>query len=322
MARSVRILLVDDFAPIRERIRSVLEKLPRQFVIDEAANGIQAVQKAHELKPDLILLDVGLPMMNGIEAAHRIRELSPKSKILFLSEFRSSSFAGEALHLGAMGYIVKSDAARELLPGIETVLDGGQYISSSLGGQEINDSPKARVRDHEAGFYSEDRYLLDHAVRFIGTSLQAGNSAVVAVTERHRILLAKMLTGEGIEVDAAIRKGKYVALDAEAATSSVMVDGQLDPGRFADAFGGILSQASETSDGNGPRVSLFGECVHLLCAQGNAEAAVQMEKQANRLFDKFDLSILCAYSVSELFDITKGDTFQRIRDEHSVVHFH
>jgi DNA-binding NarL/FixJ family response regulator len=322
MVRSVRVLLVDDYAPIRERIRQVLQKQSKQFVVDEATNGLQAVEKADELKPDLILLDVGLPMLNGIEAARRIRELSPKSKILFLSEFRSWNFASDALKLGASGYIVKSDAAGELLPGIEAVLDGRQFISSSLAGHEIEEAPAIRARDHAAGFYSEDRHLLDQAAGFLATTLRAGASAVVAVTEPHRNRLREMLTEMGLEVDAAIRGGRYIAVDADEALATVMVDGQLDPARFADAFEPLLAQASEASGETRPRVGLFGECVHLLCAQGNVEAAIQMEKLGNRLFDKFDLRILCAYSVNGLFDIMKGDTFQRIRDEHSVIHFH
>ncbi len=321
MVRSVRILLVDDYAPIRERIRQVLQKQSK-FDVDEASDGQQAVEKANELKPDLILLDVGLPMLNGIEAARRIRELSPKSKILFLSEFRSINFASEALKLGASGYIVKSDAASELLPGIETVLEGGHFISSSLADREIEMAPAIRARDHEAGFYSEDRHLLDQAAQFLATALRAGSSAVVAVTEPHRNRLRAMLTEMGLEVDAAIREGRYITVDADEALTSVMVDGRLDPARFAAAFDPVLTQASEASGATRPRVSLYGECVHLLCAQGDVEAAIQMEKLANRLFDKFDLRILCAYSVSGLLDLMKGDTFQRIRDEHSVIHFH
>jgi MEDS: MEthanogen/methylotroph, DcmR Sensory domain len=260
--------------------------------------------------------------VNGIEAARRIRELAPKAKILFLSEFRSWNFATEALQLGASGYIVKSDAGRELLPGVEAVLRGEQFISSSLTGPEARETPKKVVRDHEAGFYSEDRHLLDHGARFLSSTLRSGASAVVVVTDSHRRRLGEMLTEMGLDVDEAIRNGRYIAADANDALSAVMVDGQLDPDRFADSIGSALTMASEASRGTGPRVSLFGECVHLLCAQGNPEAAIQMEKQANRLFDKFDLRVLCAYSVGGLFDIMNGDTFQRIRDEHAMVHFH
>ena len=89
---------------------------------------------AEELQPDLILLDIGLPTINGIETARRIRQVSPASKILFVSETRSPEVAEEALNTGAVGYVLKSDAAGELLPAIRAVLAGKRWISTSLAG--------------------------------------------------------------------------------------------------------------------------------------------------------------------------------------------
>jgi DNA-binding NarL/FixJ family response regulator len=103
-------------------------------VIGEASDGLQAVQQAQELQPDLILLDIGLPTLNGIEAARRIRKVSPASKILFVSENRSAGIAEEALSTGAGGYVVKSDAASELLPATKAVLEGKRFISARLAG--------------------------------------------------------------------------------------------------------------------------------------------------------------------------------------------
>ena len=109
-----RILVVDDYEPWRRFVSTTLQKQPTLQVIGEAVYGLEAVQKAQQLQPDLILLDIGLPTLNGIEAARRIRELSPKSKILFVSENRSWDIVEEALRTGAGGYVVKSDAAGEL----------------------------------------------------------------------------------------------------------------------------------------------------------------------------------------------------------------
>ena len=89
--------MVDDYAPFRHFVRSTLRNLPGLQVIAEVSDGLEAVQQAQQLQPDLILLDIGLPNLNGIEAARQILELSPASKILFVSENRSWDIAGEAL---------------------------------------------------------------------------------------------------------------------------------------------------------------------------------------------------------------------------------
>jgi len=97
---SIRLIVVEDFAPFRKFMRTTLGKNPRLQVICEVSDGLDAVQKAEELKPDLILLDIGLPTLNGIEAARQIRKLAPDSKIIFLSQEPSVDVVREALSLG------------------------------------------------------------------------------------------------------------------------------------------------------------------------------------------------------------------------------
>lgn len=131
---SIRVLVVDDYEPWRRFACTTLLKQPELRVIGEVSDGSEAVQQAKELQPDLILLDIGLPTLNGIEAARRIREVSPASKILFVSENRSAEIAEEALSTGGSGYVVKSDAAGELLPALKAVLEGKRFVSASLAG--------------------------------------------------------------------------------------------------------------------------------------------------------------------------------------------
>lgn len=107
-APAVRVLVVEDYAPFRRFIFSTLGKRPNLHIIGEAADGLEAAQKAEELQPDLILLDVGLPSLNGIEAARRIRRLSPKSKILLVSQESSLDVVEEAFNSGALGYVAKT----------------------------------------------------------------------------------------------------------------------------------------------------------------------------------------------------------------------
>jgi DNA-binding NarL/FixJ family response regulator len=102
------------------------------LVIGEVACGLQAVEKAEELRPDLILLDIGLPSLSGIEAARRIRNNAPQQNILFVTNQIASEIVREALELGASGYIAKSDARRDLLAGIDAAVRGERFVSSSL----------------------------------------------------------------------------------------------------------------------------------------------------------------------------------------------
>lgn len=132
---SIRVLVVDDHEPWRRFASTTLLKQPGLKVIGEVSDGREAVRQAHELQPDLILLDIGLPTLNGIEAARRIRTVSPSSKILFLSENRSADIAEEALSTGAGGYVLKSDAAKDLLHGVKAVLENRRFISRSLAHQ-------------------------------------------------------------------------------------------------------------------------------------------------------------------------------------------
>jgi DNA-binding NarL/FixJ family response regulator len=116
MSGSIRVLVVDDYEPWRRLIRLTLLVQERLQIVGEAVDGPEALHQAQELQPDLILLDISLPTLNGIEAARRIRQVSPNSKILFVTENRSPDIAEEALSTGAGGYVVKSDGAANSCP--------------------------------------------------------------------------------------------------------------------------------------------------------------------------------------------------------------
>jgi DNA-binding NarL/FixJ family response regulator len=129
---AIRVLVVDDYEPFRRFVCTTLEARPELQVVGEAADGFQAVQKAAELQPDLILLDVGMPTLNGIEAAHRILRLVPAAKILFLSQENDADVVAAAFSNGAKGYVRKQNANSELLSAIETLLRGNRFVSQGL----------------------------------------------------------------------------------------------------------------------------------------------------------------------------------------------
>jgi DNA-binding NarL/FixJ family response regulator len=339
---SVRILIVDDYEPWRRFVLTELRSQPEVQIVGEVSDGLEAVEVTQKLQPDLILLDIGLPTLNGIEAARRILELSPKSTILFVSENRSWDIAEEALRTGAIGYVLKSDAARELLPAIKAALEDRQFVSAGLTGRNPADSwnentceqphfrkveashpvgSTGRLHTHGVLFYADDRMLLDEVTQFTGTALKRGSAAIVAATEPHRASLVPRLQNYGIALDKAIDQGAYIAVDAADTLSTFMVNGMLDPIRFIEAFGNLIATVSKAAKRDHPRVAVFGECVNILWAQGNGEAAIQMEKLGNQLIDSFDVDILCGYSLDRVAESPDARVFQQIREQHSAVHF-
>jgi DNA-binding NarL/FixJ family response regulator len=135
----IRILLVDDSEPWRRFVCSKVQQEPELQIICEATDGLLAVHKAKELKPDLILLDIGLPTLNGVEAARTICKLVPKSKILFLSQELSADVVLEALGIGS-AFVLKADASKELIPAIRTAILGNQFLSSTLAGHLFSEA--------------------------------------------------------------------------------------------------------------------------------------------------------------------------------------
>jgi DNA-binding NarL/FixJ family response regulator len=143
----VRILVVDDFEPWRRFVSSILRRVPKLRVICEVSDGREAVQKAEELKPDLILLDIGLPGMNGVDAARQIRKLVPESKILFVSQESDADVVQQTLTLGISGYVLKVSAGRELLTAVEAVLQGKRFISSGLA-DRVREGVRSNIHFH------------------------------------------------------------------------------------------------------------------------------------------------------------------------------
>jgi DNA-binding NarL/FixJ family response regulator len=127
---TVHTLIVDDFEPFRRFVCSMLGRVPDLRVIGKASDGLEAVQKAEDLRPDLILLDIGLPTLNGIEASHRISRLVPAATILFVSQESDAEVIATALSNGAKGYVLKVSIGRDLLPAVEAVLIGEQFVST------------------------------------------------------------------------------------------------------------------------------------------------------------------------------------------------
>ena len=213
--KSVTVLVVDDYPAWRQFVCSALLARPTWQVIGQASDGLEAVQKAQDLQPDLIVLDIGLPTINGIEAARRMRTAAPDSKILFLSENNSVEIAEEAFRTGAAGYVVKSTAARELLPALDAVLQGDRFLGPDLADRNLlrlRDGISAR-RSHQIEFYKGDSSFVDGFATTIEAALNSGNAMVVMLaSESHLASIQQRLRSAGLDFDAAVERKRYFPL--------------------------------------------------------------------------------------------------------------
>jgi len=320
---ALRILAVDDFEPWRRFVSSALQQQFGLHTFLEVSDGLEAVYKAENLRPDLILLDIGLPTLNGIKAASRIRDVSPDSKILFLSEESSPEVAEAALEAGGAGYVVKSDAGRELLAAINALREGRRYVSSRLAGQvfvgALDDYPVEDFTRHDLQIYSNDESFLDGLADFVASGLNAGNAVIAIATESHRQGLFQRLQTQGFDPDAIIKCGSYVSIDAQEALASFMVDDQPDANRLENTISNLVKTASKAANGATRRVLACGECAPLLCAQGNLDGALRVEELSDAFSRKYGLTIFCGYLLAHLQGDKEQGVFRAICSAHSSV---
>ena len=331
-AHSIRVLVVDDFVPFRRFLVSILQQQPELLVICEVSDGLEAVQRAQELQPELVLLDIGLPTLNGIEVARQVFNLCHRSKILFVSQENSGDIVQGALATGAKGYVVKTDARSELLMAVNAILRGEQFVSSSLADSKDEHTgnhperknvaplrPQNVAIRHEVAFYPDDAALVDGSARLTEAALKVGNAVIVVATEPHRAGILKRLRANAVDIDAILKKGSYIQLDIMEALSTLMVNDLPDPGRCAKLVGDLITKASKAAQGEHPRVAICGECSPTLLAEGNVEAAIQLEHLWDEVTRNYNADTLCCYLWNAFSNKEGISIFERICAEHSAV---
>ena len=311
--QSSKILVAEDFEDLRRFLLSVLQRRP-EFHVTEASNGLEAVQKARELQPDLLLLDIGLPRLNGLDVARRVRQLAPATKVLVLSQESSPDVVQEALSLGT-GYVHKPRIQRDLLPAIDAVLKGERFVSRELG---LNGRTAAAQR-HDVQFYSDDSIFLESFARFIGTALRVGNPAIVIATESHREGLVHRLKEECFDIAGAIKQGTYISLDVSGLLSTTMVDDAPDLARFSEGIRGLIETAARATQREHARVALCAECGGVLCSEGKMNAAIRLEQIGNDLIETCNVDILCAYALGHFRDQEDDPAFRSLCEAHTTV---
>jgi len=288
----IKVLLVDDFQPLRRLVRSFLQSNNFQ-VIGEASDGLEAVSKAEQLRPDLIILDIGIPKLNGFEVARRLQQHMTRAKIIFLSEESSSAVVREAFNLGA-GYIQKPQAYTELLPAINAVLGGKRFVGDAV--KSVFSEIELPSYEHEMLIYSDKRICLESFTHFISTALRAGRPAISIARRNQLDSIVQSLECEGIDAAAATKHGTLVLLDVIETLSEFIVDGSVEPVRFMNSATDLIHASVKIA--NGARIAACGICAPVLLERGNSAAAIRLEQLWDDLAEIYELDILCAYPSS------------------------
>ncbi|MEY3283702.1 MAG: hypothetical protein RIR86_1715 [Acidobacteriota bacterium] len=207
--RRTTVLLVDDHAVVRQGFRMIISAEPDFEVIGEASNGREAVQEAELLQPDIVLMDVSMPELNGIEATRRIVAVAPRTRILALSMHRDSVYVREILRAGASGYLLKEAGDQDLLTAIRAVAQGQGYLSPAVSDAVLNDYRK-HVTDPIDLLTSREREVLQLIAegktnKEIATALDL--STYTVESHRGRIMEKLNLHSAGELVRFAFRNG-------------------------------------------------------------------------------------------------------------------
>jgi DNA-binding NarL/FixJ family response regulator len=338
-----RVLLVEDFCTFRRAIRTMLESHAEFQVVGEAEDGEAAIQLAAKLLPDIILLDINLPKWNGLQIMPQVLKLSPSSKIVFLTQEPSPEVAEEALRLGALGYVVKSDAGGELLKALEAIMREERYLSRRLNTQMTSETlqglgiTKAATTHnanggipgsqresiqcaHEAQYYVHDSDFLESLQGCVSKALTAGDAVIVFLTLSHQLALCRRLQARGLTLNDELRTGRLRLVDAEATITGYLGDGLPGEARSREEAGLLIESADKARIGEHSRVCVFGECLSLLYARGKADIVLALERLWGELARTHNLYLRCWYQMSREQLKSDRQFFQKVCEEHTAVH--
>ena len=263
------------------------------LIVGEAADGQDAIRQAEALRPDIVTMDIGLPVLNGLAAASRIRTVAPDAKLMFVTIESSFEVVQQAFNLGAHGYVYKPRAQRDVLAVLDAIIRGGRFVSGGV--ERVAQGDSLASHRHDVLFCSSDAVLIGAFSRFIAGELGKGHAVITLVTEAHDQSLRHSLQASQVDLALAIRQQRYVQLNIHELLAKVMVNGQPDPMRFLKAAEDIVTDAVRRATSEYARVAACGECSATVWAQQHLEAAIQLEHLWDQIAMDRQMDILCAY---------------------------
>ena len=315
MTSRLKVLVVEDHEPIRRVICELLQERADLLIVGEAADGLDAIRQAEALRPDVVMLDIGLPMLSGIEVAGLLRAKVPDAKLMFVTNESSLEVVEQAFRKGAHGYVYKPRVQRDILPVLEATIRGGRFVSGGL--ERIAQGDSLASHRHDVVFCASDAVLIGAFSRFIDGELREGNAVVAVVTAAHERSLQSSLEASHVDVALAIRQQRYLPVNVSELLAKATVNGCPDPLRYLDAAGDLLTDVTRRATDNHARVAACGEGTSILWSQGHVEAAIQIECLLDEIAMSRQMDILCAYPLAARDESVP--TVRRLCAEHTMV---
>ena len=315
MTRVHRVLVVEDHAPFRRVICGLLQQREDLRIVGEAVDGWDAVCQAEALRPDVVVLDIGLPHMSGLDAATRIRRVVPEAKLMFVTIESSLEVVEQAFRRGAHGYVYKPRAHRDVLPVLDAIIRGGRFVSGGLA--RIAQGDSAASHRHHLLFWSDDTVVVDSLSRFIGSALNDRKTVITIVTAARHECLWRSLHAAGVDIDLAKREHRYVPLEISDLIARATVNGgPPDPARLFSIGAELVTDAVRQGGNPHARIAACGELATALWARGHINASLQLEHMWDEFGKNNDIDILCAYPLAARSESDQGT---RLCAEHTAV---
>jgi CheY-like chemotaxis protein len=296
-------------------ICELLQERADLLIVGEAADGLDAICQAEALEPDLVMLDIGLPMLSGLDVAGRIRANVPAAKLMFVTNESSLEVVEQAFRRGAHGYVYKPRAQRDVLPVLDAITRGGRFVSGGL--ERIARGDSLASHRHDVVFCSSDAVLIGAFSRFIAGELREGNAVVAVVTAAHERRLQSSLEASHVDVALAIRQQRYLPVSVSELLAKATVNGCPDPLRYRDAAGDLLTDVTRRATDQHARVAVCGEGTALFWTHGHVEAAIRLEHLWDEIAMGRQMNVLCAYPLAARDESVPA--VRRLCAEHTAV---
>jgi CheY-like chemotaxis protein len=351
--RYLRILIVDDHEAVRGGIRSLLSARAEWSVCGEAGDGLEAVEKAQKLRPDVVLMDITMPRMDGVQATKIIRQEVPEAEIVLISQNDPSVVGSLATEIRAHAFVSKSDLFRDLLPAIDglcgrsdlettselggggrgTVANRGANSAFTVEGANLSSKIGAGVksnnhnepwcdllegaapRDHIVQLYQDEQFLSRAVCRFAVSAINHGEGAILVPTSAHWDALRPRLEAEGVDVEAVQASGQLTVVDADQLLPNFMRNAMPDAPLFLGLAGETVAKAR--GGDRFTKVRWWGEMVNVLWERGDVAASMGLEDLFHKLAHDHEIAIFCSFLMDNFDGEVHAHMLPRLGQNHS-----